>query len=100
MTPEEAFDAAMRYENRANPYPNFDELRKTPVVRVTNGIYAVTGYNELIALAHAPRVSSVRRRSRAPSACDGPVVDEPVLSMIEAYDRAPSFIAPDPPDHG
>ena len=37
MTPEEAFDAAMRYENRANPYPYFDELRKTPVVRVTNG---------------------------------------------------------------
>ena len=48
MTPEEAFDAAMRYENRANPYPYFDELRKTPVVRVTNGIYAVTGYDELI----------------------------------------------------
>ena len=67
MTPEEAFDAAMRYENRANPYPYFDELRKTPVVRVTNGIYAVTGYDELIALAHDPRVSSDRRKSHAPS---------------------------------
>ena len=66
MTPEEAFDAAMRYENRANPYPFFDELRKTPVVRVTNGIYAVTGYDELIALAHDPRVSSDRRKSRSP----------------------------------
>ena len=44
----------MRYENRANPYPFFDELRKTPVVRVTNGIYAVTGYEELMALAHDP----------------------------------------------
>ena len=58
MTPEEAFDAAMRHENRANPYPFFDELRKTPVARVTNGIYAVTGYEELMALAHDPRVSS------------------------------------------
>ena len=54
MTPEEAFDAAMRYESRANPYPFFDELRKTPVARVTNGICAVTGYEELIALAHDP----------------------------------------------
>src|SRR5271154_3019981 len=69
MTPEEAFDAAMRYENRANPYPYFDELRKNPVVRVTNGIYAVTGYDEFI------------------------------LTMMEAYDRDPSFIASDPPDH-
>ena len=99
MTPEEAFDAAMRYENRANPYPYFDELRKTPVVRVTNGIYAVTGYDELIALAHDPRVSSDRRKSHAPSAGDRPVVDESVLAMMEAYDRDPSFIASDPPDH-
>ncbi len=94
LTPEEAFDAAMRYENRANPYPFFDELRKTPVVRVTNGIYAVTGYDELIALAHDPRVSSDRRKSHAPSAGDRPDVDESVLAMMEAYDRDPSFIAP------
>ena len=65
MTPEEAFDAAMRHENRANPYPFFDELRKTPVVRVTNGIYAVTGYEELLALAHDPRVSSDLRKVAA-----------------------------------
>ena len=48
----------MKYENRANPYPFFDELRKTPVARVANGLYAVTGYRELMALAHDPRVSS------------------------------------------
>ncbi len=72
MTPEEAFDAAMRYENRANPYPFFDELRKTPVVRVTNGIYAVTGYEELMALAHDPRVSSDLRKGHPPIAGDRP----------------------------
>jgi fatty acid omega-hydroxylase len=83
MTPEEAFDAAMRHENRANPYPFFDELRKTPVVRVTDGIYAVTGYEELLALAHDPRVSSDLRK-RGPLATRG---DEP------------SFIAQDPPHH-
>jgi cytochrome P450 len=83
MTPEEAFDAAMRHENRANPYPFFDELRKTPVVRVTNGIYAVTGYEELLALAHDPRVSSDLRKR-------GPLV---------THDDEPSFIAQDPPHH-
>ncbi|MBY0443501.1 MAG: cytochrome P450 [Mycobacteriaceae bacterium] len=79
MTPEEAFDAAMRQENRANPYPYFDELRKTPVVRVRNGIYAVTGYPELVALSHDPRVSSQQHTTHP--------------------DHDPSMIAQDPPDH-
>jgi fatty acid omega-hydroxylase len=99
MTPEEAFDAAMRYENRAKPYPFFDELRKTPVVRVTNGIYAVTGYDELIALAHDPRVSSDRRKAHQPNAPEPQVIDESVVEMVEAYGRDPSMIASDPPDH-
>jgi fatty acid omega-hydroxylase len=65
MTPETAWAEAMKFENRANPYPFFDELRKTPVARVTNGIYAVTGYNEILTLAHDPRVSSdLRNRAR------------------------------------
>jgi len=99
MEPEEAFDAAMRYANRANPYPFFDELRKTPVVRVTNGIYAVTGYDELISLAHDPRVSSDRRKAHQPIAPEPQIVDESVVEMMEAYGRDPSFIASDPPDH-
>jgi cytochrome P450 len=99
MTPEEAFDSAMRYENRANPYPYFDELRKTPVVRVTNGVYVVTGYEELIALAHDPRVSSDRRYAHAQLTGDRRVADDAVMEMVQAYDRDPSFIASDPPDH-
>lgn len=103
MTPEEAFDAAMRYENRANPYPFFDELRKTPVVRVTNGIYAVTGYEELIALAHDPRVSSDLRKGHPPTARDRRIADESVVGMTPeiagAYGQEPSFIAQDPPEH-
>jgi fatty acid omega-hydroxylase len=99
MKPEEAFDAAMRYENRANPYPYFDELRKTPVVRVTNGIYAVTGYDELIALAHDPRVSSDRRKAHQPNAPEPQMIDESMVEMMTTYGRDPSFIASDPPDH-
>ena len=63
MTPQMAFAEAMKFENRANPYPFFDELRKTPVVRADNGVYAVSGYPEIIALAHDPRVSSDLRNS-------------------------------------
>jgi fatty acid omega-hydroxylase len=103
LTPEEAFDAAMRYENRANPYPFFDELRKTPVVRVTNGIYAVTGYEELMALAHDPRVSSDLRKGRPPTATDRRVANESMVEMAPeiagAYGQEPSFIAQDPPEH-
>jgi fatty acid omega-hydroxylase len=99
MQPDEAFDAAMRYENRANPYPYFDELRKTPVVRVTNGIYAVTGYDELIALAHDPRVSSDRRKAHQPNAPEPQMIDQSMVEMMTTYGRDPSFIASDPPDH-
>ena len=69
MTPETAYAEAMKFENRANPYPFFDELRKTPVARVANGIYVVTGYREVMTLAHDPRVSSdiASQRSGGPS---------------------------------
>jgi cytochrome P450 len=102
LTPEEAFDAAMRYENRANPYPFFDELRKTPVARVTNGIYAVTGYEELMALAHDPRVSSDLRKRRPPAGRDRQIADESAVEAPEiagAYRQEASFIAQDPPEH-
>lgn len=98
MTPEEAWNEAMKQENRANPYPFFDELRKTPVARVTNGVYVVTGYEELIALAHDPRVSSDIRRSPL-GARPREITDPAVAEMIEQYGQDNSFIMQDPPDH-
>src|ERR1700693_910022 len=71
MTPEAAWAKAMKFENRPNPYRFFDELRKTPVVHVGNGVYVVTGYRELMALAHDPRVSSDMRRLKARAAKTG-----------------------------
>jgi cytochrome P450 len=98
MTPEQAFAEAMKYENRANPYPFFDELRKTPVARVTNGIYAVTGFDEIIALTHDPRVSSdLRNRAQAPAQA-GPQPGE-MSSVMEKYGKDPMMITADPPDH-
>jgi fatty acid omega-hydroxylase len=103
MNPEEAFDAAMRHENRANPYPFFDELRQTPVVRVTNGIYAVTGYEEVMALAHDPRVSSDLRKGQRPAGLGRRIADESMAEMTPeiagGYRQEPSFIAQDPPEH-
>jgi cytochrome P450 len=98
MTPEQAFAEAMKSENRANPYPFFDELRKTPVARVTNGIYAVTGYEEIITLTHDPRVSSDRRNRAQPPAQSANQSEEK-SGIMERYGKDPMFIMADPPDH-
>src|SRR5580658_8139723 len=71
MTPETAWAEAMKFENRPNPYRFFDELRKTPVAHVGNGVYVVTGYRELMTLAHDPRISSDLRRLKARAANAG-----------------------------
>jgi cytochrome P450 len=106
MTPEQAFAEAMKFENRPNPYPFFDELRKTPVVRVTNGIYAVTGYREIIALGHDPRVSSDFRNNGLVAALRGDDksraasdVASANSEMLEKYGKDPMMIMSDPPDH-
>jgi len=98
MTPEQAFAEAMKYENRANPYPFFDELRKTPVARVTDGIYAVSGFDEIITLTHDPRVSSdLRNRAQAPAQRGNK--SEDTSSVMEKYGKDPMMITADPPDH-
>jgi cytochrome P450 len=89
----------MKFENRANPYRFFDELRKTPVARVANGLYAVTGYRELMALAHDPRVSS--NMSHSPlSAKPAAGAEVPAgADHVNSYGKEPSMILSDPPDH-
>jgi cytochrome P450 len=95
-TAEDAWREAMRFENRANPYPFFDELRKTPVVRVAENTYVVTGYRELLTLAHDPHVSS--DISRSPVAL---LPAEPAAATddLEVYGRDRSIIMSDPPEH-
>jgi cytochrome P450 len=95
MTPETAWAAAMKFENRPNPYPFFDELRKTPVAHVGNGIYVVTGYRELMTLAHDPRISSDTRRLKARAAANPGSEPDP----LEAYGEHGNMITSDPPDH-
>ena len=97
MTPETAFAEAMKYENRANPYPFFDELRKTPVARVANGIYVVTGYRELLTLTHDPRMSSDARKFPLAGKLAAKAESQP--EPTEAYGPPGSMIGSDPPDH-
>jgi fatty acid omega-hydroxylase len=73
-------------------------LRTTPVARVSNGVYAVTGYEELITLAHDPRVSSDMRRSPLGNR-PREITDPSVAELIERYGQDLSFIQQDPPDH-
>ncbi|MCW1957654.1 MAG: cytochrome P450 [Mycobacterium sp.] len=60
-----AWAEAMKFANRPNPYPFFDELRRTPVAKVSERTYVVTGYDEVIALTSDPRISSDAFRSPA-----------------------------------
>lgn len=101
MTPEQAWAEAMKFENRWKPYPFFDELRKTPVARVMNGLYVVTGYREIMALGHDPRVSSDLRNSSLGLQKSGnePKDSAPVSEMMEKYGGDPSMITSDPPLH-
>lgn len=85
MTPETAWANAMKFQNRADPYPFFDELRRTPVARVAEKTYVVTGYRELLTLAHDPRISS--DISRTP------------LTPDRDAGGPQSIIMSDPPDH-
>src|SRR3954454_17987648 len=53
------------YSNRANPYPLYAELRKTPVLRAPNGSYVVSTYHDIMALMHDPRIGTGGARGRA-----------------------------------
>jgi cytochrome P450 len=74
-TQPDLYAQILDYANRANPYPLYTELRKTPVLRAQDGSYVISTYREVMALIHDPRLGTA-----------GGVATE-------------SFIAMDPPEH-
>jgi cytochrome P450 len=91
-----AWAEAMKFANRPNPYPYYEELRKTPVAKVDDRTYVVTGYQEALALAHDPRISS--DISRSPSGLFGESAAK--LEAAEAGQaRDGSMLVSDPPEH-
>jgi len=91
MTQPSIYQQVLDPANRANPYPLYAELRKTPVTREDDGTYVVSTYNELYALMHDPRVSSDPRSH--------PGVDGAAAANQGQPEPTLSFISHDPPEH-
>lgn len=91
-----AWAEAMKFANRPNPYPFFDELRRTPVAKVSEKTYVVTGYDEVVALTHDPRISSDINRSPAGLFGEKP---DGGNQFTDGYAPANSFIGTDPATH-
>ncbi|MGW0816515.1 cytochrome P450 [Streptomyces viridiviolaceus] len=79
------------YANRADPYPLYAELRKTPVRREDDGRYLVSTYYEVRSLANDPRLTQ-DPHNRHPGYAR-PAQPE------EDTGLPPSFIFTDPPLH-
>jgi cytochrome P450 len=97
MVEETPWQQVLRYANRADPYPLYAELRKTPVARQPDGTYVVSTYREVVTLLHDPRVSSdptKRGRARTVEA-NGGQVHEPITGAI----LQSTIITSDPPEH-
>ncbi|MFG2518195.1 cytochrome P450 [Streptomyces sp. NPDC048527] len=94
MTETSIWQQILDYSHRADPYPLYAELRKTPVVRAEDGSYVVSTYREIVALLHDPRLSSDRRNLPECDA-DAPAQD----SEEDPAGLPPPFIQTDPPEH-
>jgi cytochrome P450 len=86
------FEQILDPANRADPYPLYAQLRRTPVARQADGTYLISTYREIVALLHDPRISS-DPRSHPELAGAPPTLEEglPGLPL--------PFINRDPPDH-
>jgi cytochrome P450 len=81
------------YANRADPYPIYEELRKSPVHHEADGPYVISTYYEIRSLLHDPRISS-DARNLASSAAEPPAGAPPEESTLP-----PGFLKLDPPEH-
>ena len=90
MAQASVFDQILNPANRANPYPLYADLRRTPVSRADDGSYVISTYAEIVRLLHDPRVSSDRRNL---ADCGLAVENEGAPGL------PPSFIGVDPPEH-
>ncbi|MBG7704144.1 cytochrome P450 [Streptomyces sp. MC1] len=81
------------YANRANPYPVYEELRRTPVLHEEEGgPYLISSYYDIKALLHDPRISSDAANLAAAGG------DE-LGQTEETAGLPPSFLRLDPPEH-
>ncbi|MFG2834006.1 cytochrome P450 [Streptomyces zaomyceticus] len=81
------------YANRADPYPIYEELRRTPVHHEADGPYVISTYYEIRSLLHDPRISS-DARNLAPGGA-GPLPE----AAPEESALPQGFLRLDPPEH-
>ncbi|MER6027022.1 cytochrome P450 [Streptomyces sp. NPDC001851] len=93
MTQASLFRQITDFANRADPYPLYAELRRTPVLHEEDGgPYVISSYWDIEALLHDPRISS----DAANLAAAG---DDELSQADETGGLPPSFIRLDPPEH-
>ncbi|WP_354644439.1 cytochrome P450 [Kitasatospora camelliae] len=95
MTDTSLFQQITDYANRADPYPLYTELRKSPVHRDETGVYVVGGYHDILSLLHDPRISSdARNRAEQPGGSALPGEEDEGDGVLP-----PTFLRLDPPEH-
>ncbi|TWV56024.1 cytochrome P450 [Streptomyces misionensis] len=93
MTQDSLVRRITDYASRADPYPVYRELRRTPVLHEEEGgPYVISSYWDIEALLHDPRISS----DAANLAAAG---DDPLAGPEETGGLPPSFLRLDPPEH-
>ncbi|MFI5744415.1 cytochrome P450 [Streptomyces sp. NPDC051644] len=92
MTQDTLLRQITDYSSRADPYPLYAELRKTPVLQEGDELFVVSTYWEIKSLLHDPRISS-DARNLSPSAAGT------LLQEEEASALPPAFLRLDPPEH-
>ncbi|MXM65255.1 cytochrome P450 [Streptomyces sp. HUCO-GS316] len=90
---QSALHQILDYANRPNPYPIYEELRKTPVFHEDDGPYVISTYYEIRSLLHDPRISSDARNLTATTG-GGPAEPPQEESALP-----PGFLKLDPPEH-
>ncbi len=71
------FAQALRYENRADPYPCYERLRSQPVVCMEDGTWLVSGHREISLLLRDPRISADRRNPQQAQIRKSLLVEDP-----------------------
>src|SRR5258708_12498239 len=94
MSQHSVWQQILDYSGRADPYPLYAELRRTPVVRAEDGSYVVSTYQEIVDLLHDPRLSSDLRNLPEQG------TDTPAQASEEDFSGLPpTVIEIDSPDH-
>ncbi|GCE14903.1 cytochrome P450 [Tengunoibacter tsumagoiensis] len=99
------FKQILDHSHINNPYPLYEQFRKTPVAQQEDGSYLVSTYNEIVALLHDPRVSSDMRKSDAQKRVMQQAAQKRAeaiaqgLPVPEQEEVVPPFIFQDPPNH-